>query len=430
LSPADYRDAAFNGWAVGRWVKSSVHRHLRHNLLDLNEPRTAAVYGSYLYSGVLAAIALDRLFAEETPDVQLLFNGRMGVTRVALELAKARGIRTLCEERGYVPGRLMLFDNANCLDFQALGALWAAWRDVPLSAPEIGEIGGTLADRWHGRSADISQFSAALGATRNAVAGLGLDPARPTWALYTSSLDEAADLDTTGEPFPSQYAWIDATVAFVAARPELQLVIRIHPNAGSRKSLGRNDQDLAYFAALAARLPANVRLVPSDSAFGSYDLALAATLGLIWRSTIGLEMAAMGRPVIRVGNGPLGFAGFMGAAASPDDYVSLLAAAAGDPPAPELNRAIQAWRFAYIFFYRWSLAFPLVKQPKWYVGELAYDGPAALAPGRDATLDHICGVMTEGRPLFPPPPARDPSLAAAERATIAERLRPYLPPVR
>jgi len=425
LKPADYPSAHFNAWALGAWVKSSVHRHLRHNVLDLTDAQTTAVYGSYLYSGVLAAVALERLFAEEKPDAQLLFNGRMGPTRIALELAKARGIRTICEERGYIPGRMMLFDNVNSLDVRGLGELWTAWRDLPLSADEIAEIGATLSDRWHGRSTDISQFSAALGSTKNAVATLGLDPARETWALYTSSLDEATDLDTRGEAFPSQYAWIDATVDFVRAHPDLQLVIRTHPNAGSKKSLGRNDQDLAYFAALPARLPPNVKLVPSDSAFGSYDLAMAATLGLIWRSTIGLEMAAMGHRVMRVGNGPLAFAEFIRAPTSGDHYAELLSAALENRWTHRTDDTLQAWRFAHVFFYRWSLPFPLVNQPKWYVGEMAYDGMDALAPGQDAALDHICDVFMNGRPLFTAASKRAAETTDTERTDVLARIAPY-----
>ncbi|MDX2143831.1 MAG: hypothetical protein SFV19_10785 [Rhodospirillaceae bacterium] len=422
---ARYPDARHGSWPIGDWVKSSVHRHFRHNTLDLTDPRVAAVYGSYLFSGALAAMGLDRLFAEETPDAQLLFNGRMGVTRVALELAKPRGIRTICEERGYVAGRITLFDNVNCLDFTSLGELWADWRDVPLTAEETHEIGQVLTDRWHGRSKDVSAYSAGLGATANAIAALGLDPARPTWALYPSSLDEASEIDTSNEPFESQYAWIDATVAFVAARPNLQLVIRIHPNAGSRKSLGQNDQDLAYFEALATRLPANVRLVPSASTFGSYDLARAAALGLIWRSTIGLEMAAMGATVVRVGAGPLCHAHFMQSPATPAGYHDILLEHASRKPGHDIATAIQAWRFAHTFFFRWSMPFPLVRQPKWYVGEMNYTDATALAPGKDATLDHICRVFMERRPLFNPAPERSADVAAAEAGAIAARIAPY-----
>ena len=108
LSPSDYPEATYGPdathgrWAIGEWMRSSVHTHFRYNVLDPSAPDVEPVYGSYLYSGLLAAIALDRIFETERPDAQLLFNGRMGPTRVALELARQRGIRTICEERSQI----------------------------------------------------------------------------------------------------------------------------------------------------------------------------------------------------------------------------------------------------------------------------------------------------------------------------------------
>ncbi len=87
LATSDYPTAHLENWQIGSWVQSSVRTHLRCNTMDMNDAQTVSTYGSYLYSGALAAIGLDRLFDEEKPDLQLLFNGRMAPTRIALELA-------------------------------------------------------------------------------------------------------------------------------------------------------------------------------------------------------------------------------------------------------------------------------------------------------------------------------------------------------
>lgn len=431
LKPADYMDARAGDWDVGAWVRSSVHRHFRHNVLDLTDARTAGAYASYLYSGYLACAALERIFDEETPDAQLLFNGRMAPTRIALELGRRRGVRSICEERGYVTGRMQLYDNVSCVDFSELGALWAGWANVPLTPGEIDETGTALEDRWHGRSSELTVFSARLGEARAVAAKLGLDPARPVWALYTSSLDETADRDKTGEVFADQMAWIDATISEVARRGDVQLVIRIHPNVGSRKSLGNNPQDVAYFEDLARRLPGNVRLIASDDPTSSYDLAVAAHAGLVWFSTIGVEMAVMGRPVVRVGAGPLTQAAFMRAPTTRESYPAVLdELARASTLGPDMRRTVQAWRFAHLFFLRRSLDFPLVRQPNWFTGEPAYDGAAGLAPGRDASLDKVCDMFLTGAPVHDPAPLRAPELEVEEARLIAGRIAPYAAPER
>ena len=159
LSPTDYPAAHLNGWDIGPWVQSSVRTHLRCNTMDMTDETMAAAYASYLYSGGLAALRLQRLFDDEKPDFQLLFNGRMAPTRIALELALRKGIRTIVEERSAVAGRLILFDDVNCLDISHVDRMWDRWKDVPLSAEEIDDVGTVLDDRRSGGKGEVSVFS-------------------------------------------------------------------------------------------------------------------------------------------------------------------------------------------------------------------------------------------------------------------------------
>jgi hypothetical protein len=431
LKPDQYMTAAYEEWTVGAWVASSVHRHFRHNALDFSDPAVPPVFGSYLYSGLLACLALDRLFEEEKPDAQLLFNGRMAPTRIALELGKRHGMRTICEERAHVPGRMHLHDNANCQDISDVAKLWADWKSVPLTADEIDQVGAVLEDRWHARSIDVTMFSSGVGAGGNVWQALNLDRARPLYVLFSSSIDEAAGLDTSKNPFKTQYEWIDATVAYAAAHPHIQLAIRVHPNAGSKKSLGVNPQDAAYFAALTARLPVNVRLVPGDSPISSYDLAISSTVGLIWFSMMGLEMSALGRPVVRVaGSTFVEHADFIRAPRTAADYVRELDHFSSGGRAIDEAATVQAWRSNYIYFFRRSFDFPLVHQPNWFVGEMAYSSTDALQPGCDTSLDRICDVFMRGQALHGPAPARPADIAAAEKAAILKRIAPYNASVR
>lgn len=85
LDPSDYTEARYQDWPIGEWIRSTVYTHLRVNTVDLGDQRARTTF------------VLERLFDEEKPDAQLLFNGRMGPTRIALEFAKRRGIRSIVE---------------------------------------------------------------------------------------------------------------------------------------------------------------------------------------------------------------------------------------------------------------------------------------------------------------------------------------------
>lgn len=425
LKPADYPTASYGDWAIGEWMASSVHTHFRHNVIDPEADDVMPVYGSYLYSGVLAAIALDRIFDEEKPGAQLLFNGRMGPTRIALEIAKLKNIRTLCEERSQVFERLALFDNVNCLDLNAFDSLWEAWREQPLTSDEIKTLGALFDERWQGISKDVSVFSTGIG--QSAVEALGLDPKRQTWVLFTSSLDETIDEPRSGGAFENQFAWIDATLEQAKWNPDTQLIIRVHPNVASAASLGQNPQDVAYFESLPDRCPANVTVVPSASDISSYGLAAEADLGLVWYSTIGVEMAALGKQVLRVGTNWLANCDFMLSANSSEEYRAQLGEFEPNRSTDTANDiAAAAWRFAYVWYYRQSFPFPLVNQPAWFRGEPAWKTLDDLREGKDESLDTICDVLLNAKPLHTYSVPIRRADQDEERTMIWDRVTPYL----
>lgn len=422
LKPENYAEACHGDWPIGPWVRSSVYTHLRVNIVDVTNDRARAIFGSYLYSGLVAAFALERLFDEEKPDLQLLFNGRMGPTRIALEFAKKRGIRTIVEERAVLPGRVMLYDNESCLGLDGVDRLWALWRDIPLTSSEVEDIGAVLEDRWRGRATDVSVFSRGLGG-EDVRTALGFRPGRPLWALFTSSIDESADVPRVDSAFQSQEDWIRQTVSAAGARPDIDLAIRVHPNVGSAKSLGRSEGDAAFYAALAPTFPPNVRLVPSDSTLSSYALAATADLGLVWYSSIGLEMAAMGKRVVRAASYWLGQCDFIPRLGGKDTLShDLDRYSTGHDPSIARALAVQAWRFAHMWYLRQSIPFPLVKQPKWFIGEMAWRSVEELDPGRSAELDRICDVFLAGRPVHDVPASRPEALPKAESDAVWRRL--------
>jgi len=406
-------DAQLGEWELGQWVASSVHKHLRHTVLDFSSPDVEATFASYLYSGRLAAVGISRLIDEQKPELLLLFNGRMGPMRVALEIAKQCGIRTLVEERGLMPGHLTLFENRHCIDSHDLIGLWSVWKDVPLTEAELTALGKLFTERWQGQRDSVA-FIVGSERGKNIRAALKLDTSRPVWTLFTSNLDEAGGTGLAESIFPTHEAWVRASMEFARRHPEIQLVIRVHPNSGSSRSFGSNAQELAFYEELTKALPQNVRLVRSDDKINSYALAAISAVGLTWHSTIGLEMAALGKPVVRCGSPEVGAQPTLLAPTSPATYEHILGElVTGRVPDP-ITFARAAWRFGATAFFRYSFPFPLVKQTDWYIGDMNFDDYGTLAAGRDQMLDRICAHVMERAPLHPAPPVRGEEVAAAE----------------
>ena len=225
-------------------------------------------------------------------------------------------------------------------------------------------------------------------------------PARskPLWVLFTSSLDEIASHDDGSSAFRSQEEWIHQVVGFFTRHPERELAIRVHPNAGSKNSFGINHQDQRFFRRLESEVPRNVRIIPSDAPVSSYDLMEQADVGLVWHSTTAIEMAALGSRVFRVANTwmkGLDCVEKIGENGSLEDRFEL--ATMPDSTFDRLQTAIQARRWAYLFYFRSSYALPLVKQLDWIRTELLYDGREELRPGVCRQLDEIVSIFIDGQ---------------------------------
>lgn len=425
----DPSTAVYQDWPIGAWVRSSMHSHFRADDLDLNDPNVDATYRRYIAGGAVIAQAFSALLRHEKPDALLLFNGRMAPTRVALELAHLHGVRTITEERGFAPGHMRLVENTHCLDPNPFYALCKQWRDTPLTGDELGALEALLDDHLRGEGFEMNLFAApstGADAVRNQ---FNLDRDIKHAVLFTSSTDEPQGQPEAEGVFSHQHDWVRQTIAHFRERPDWTLIIRTHPNSGGKRSVGTNTDELAFIDSLANDLPNNVRLVLPDDDISSFDLMKIARCGLIWHSSVGIEMAAMGRPVLRAGNYWFRDAGFMTAPSDADAYgASVDNVLADSESSPRIEQIIAAWRFAYCWFFRQSIDFPLVTQPDWARGEPAFDSVEALRPGQDSGLDQVCSILLNKGSVHPAPQSRPTTLRQEEEDTISAFVDRYAQP--
>jgi hypothetical protein len=265
-----------------------------------------------------------------------------------------------------------------------------------------------MSEREHGRNTGWVPFTTPPQPSAEVLGELGLSTDRPIWVLFTSSDDEVSGEEDYRSPFTSQHEWIMRTIAHARRNPEIDLVIRVHPNTGSQRSWGANRVQLEQMRELAQDLPANVRMIAPDSDISSYSLMDLCALGLVWVSTAGVELAVKGKHVVvAAGNyiSETSFAHTVRDAAAYEALLdSLLSVEAGAVDA-EIRRL--ALRQAYGMFLAISQDFPLVARTGVNEGALAWSSADELAPGRDQTLDRWAAVILDGEPVFPPPTPKE-----------------------
>jgi hypothetical protein len=394
--PEDYEHFTYAGLPLGDFVQPSTARFLLTGALG-QDPASREIYRDFLISAVLMLEASRRLLDAVQPQIVFLLNGLFFAERIMLELARRRDLQVVTYEVGFLNDTVIMAHDRPVVDLQ-IAELWAEVKGQALTAAQAARLDGYLEARRRGRdSASVSYWPSLEEDRARICTALHLDPSRKIVTLLSNILWDTA-IYRRDIGFQGMFDWITRTIDFFAARPDVQLVVRIHP--AEVRLVGQTTRERVHHL-LRERypvLPPNIVVVPAESEISSYVLMQLSTLGLVYTSTTGLEMALMGVPVVVAGQTHYRGKGFTYDATSPAHYHSLIDALLSG--AHEANREGYlelARRYAHAFFFRFMIPFPLVSRLGRNVNRLNYQSFSDLAPGKDASLDLICSGILDGQ---------------------------------
>lgn len=422
LRPEDFSSACYRGFPVGDCVRSSVVSRFRSFPIRMDDWQTVSVYRGFLHGAALAYIGLERALEEWKPDAIVLFNGRFSMIRVALTLAKQHSLRVLIHEAPRRPGTVYLVENDHVANPRPVTRFLKEWTEVPLTTEQLEQVAGLLRERRYGHNAPgMIQFATAPNGAGKVRENLGLKSGRTLIALFSTSTDEAAGDFDLHCPFPSQEVWIEKVVDWISNKPDCDMVIRVHPCLSGKSGIPRADSQIEWFKALRLHLPPNVTLVMPDDSLSSYDLMDVADLGVTYGSTAGAEMFALGKPMVSV----LGYPTYesvpgIGLIMNAEELNDILDKALTLRPSREFRR--HAFRYLYRYYFHMQLPFPLVTMTAAFESKLNYQTSEDLVPGKDSTLDSICGYLLEGKSIFASPDAKQSLLNTADEDAFFDKL--------
>jgi hypothetical protein len=423
VKPSELPEASFNEFPIGQWVLSSVLSYFRQHPPELNNWHVVSVYRGFLFSAAIVATGLGNYLEANRIDAALLFNGRQSITRVALEIFQQRGIPVLTHERAeYQRGYINVKPNAHCMSPVPFEAFWNMWGQVPLTRESLDAASQWLIERRYGANLAWIPFNKSSVRNSSLRASMNLGQDKRLWALFTSSTDEVAADPLMQGPYESQAAWVHEVVHWVGLRDDVELVIKVHPNLGGNSYIGKAVNELRTYQEMKLALPANVRIVWPEDSVSAYSLAEEADVGLTFGSTIGLEMAMLGKPVLLASRWMYGLGSKILTVHSKESLPEMLEKCLHAHTDREIQR--QAFRLAYYYIFRFELPFQSVKvlSVSEFRAKLNYVDPQDLAPGKDDSLDHICDFLIKGCPLFDCPTAEERSRTTADEDAFFEEL--------
>lgn len=339
---------------VSRW---DAQYTLMREEVDLADASDRALYDLRLERNGFAARAALAYMQANRPDVVLIPNGLILEMGIVFRVARHLGIPAVTYEFNDQREQIWLAQNSSIMQ-QDTDYLVEARCHLPMTDAMYERLAdlenARRGARVWGKSKRLWQYVSSQGADETRKT-LGLDD-RPVVMLAANVLGDSL---TLGRDIfaASMTEWITKTVQFFAARPDVQLVIRIHPGeklVPQAKSMG-----VVVREAL-PEIPNHIHVIGALDKVNTYDLIEIADLGLAYTTTVGLETAMNGAPVVSCGRTHYRGRGFTVDPNSWDEYFSALESVLSDLPAHRLSdgQIAKAWNYAYRFFFEYPRPFP------------------------------------------------------------------------
>lgn len=325
--------------------------------VDLNDKGDKALYDLRLKRNTFAALAALEWMQANKPDVVLIPNGLILEMGIVFRVARYLNIPAVTFEFNDQREQIWLAQNTSIMQQDTDYLV----RDR-CSLPMTDEMYERLADlenarrgaRVWGKSKRLWQYVSAQGAEATKKA-LGLDN-RPVVLLAANVLGDSLTLGRNIFA-ASMSEWITKTVQYFAERTDVQLVVRIHPGekiVPQAKSMGTVVREAL------PEIPSHIHVIGALDNVNTYDLIEIADLGLAYTTTVGVETAMNGIPVISCGQTHYRGRGFTIDPNTWGEYFAALEKVLSDLPVHRLSeeQTAKAWNYAYRFFFEYPRPFP------------------------------------------------------------------------
>ncbi|MCE5278157.1 MAG: hypothetical protein ABFD92_04585 [Planctomycetaceae bacterium] len=386
----------YEGVPVGRPAMMVAMRHFRRASLD----STAAdidVLRQYVVSALITKHAAQRLADEGPIHAALMSHGIYTSWEPALSVFLKRGVRVAAYDRQPGPNRFQ-FNWDSSPQNGDIGPAWnGRWKNRPMTPPQRQEALDYLASRETFAKESCKYSDAPPSDPVQLRAALGIASEKTALLLVSNLVWDAAAVGRD-LVFSNTLEWVAKTIEIVSRHPNLHLIVKPHPAEVMRGTkLFVGEEIRRQFP----KLPANVTILPAGVHMNPMSLMKAVDVGIAHTSTAGLEMAALGKPVIPVSQAHYRGKGFTFDVESFAAYETIIARAAELPGQYTPDMRELALKYVLVRFFKYQHHIPLVREKR-YLDCRGYEIKSLddLLPGRMADLDFVCQAILDQREDF------------------------------
>ncbi|MBI4886429.1 MAG: capsule biosynthesis protein [Acidobacteria bacterium] len=381
--------------AIGEHAHAGALRFFASGSLE-GEPLAEQVLRRYLESALLTAFASRRLVRAVGFSSAVFTHGIYVPWGIVGEVARREGVHVTTWNVAYRKRRF-IFSHDDTYHHTLMTEPRDHWDDAALTPTQDRELTKYLASRREGLFDWIVFHRPRRQDAEDIARRLAIDRTKPVVGLLTN-VSWDAQLHYPANAFPSMLEWLVQTCEYFATRPDLQLLIRVHPAEISGFPPSRQPI-LGELRTRVPRLAPNIIVVPPESDMSTYALMSLCNAAIIYGTKMGVELTSVGLPVVVAGEAWIRNKGLTRDASSPAEYFRVLAEL---PFADRLGgrQLARARQYAYHFFFRRMIPLAFIDPKAGYpIYRLKLDRLEQLLPGASGGLDTICDGILKRRPF-------------------------------
>lgn len=377
------KDILVNNYVVGDYTLVSGHQQLGP---------------AHLRNLLLLRLAYERLLDDVKPDRVVSNDSYYGMWAMLQKLSEKRGIPFFSHWIGGRQGGWCYAynDSAMNLDFTKP---WKKFSQTPLDDKKREKVKQWLKGRLSGDEMILD--TASLAPHQSERFDLTkLDLEKPTALLATNVIWDLAALNKQ-VLFEDMMDWIVETIGWFRTHPQYQLIIKAHPGELNPSIPETKERVEVALAARGITLPANVFLLSPKVRLTVYQLFPLVSALLVHTTTVGIEMAAKGMPVITTAKSP--YRGF-GFTLDPEDrgeYFRTLenSLLKQDQIDSEIQKDL-AYLFILFYHFHYYLKMDIMDYRWSEIPRLRVESVKDILPGKNRYLDYIADSIMDGMPIL------------------------------
>ncbi|QLH81212.1 hypothetical protein [Halosimplex pelagicum] len=375
----EYRGVDINRYALASTRKATKKYHLASK----DDWR---IYDYFIESSVKIIDVMEKLFQTRDIVATIANDDKYTQGGIPLEIAERHGVPAYSDAYGWLDGTLLIsrISDRDSLPYFERTELVNEFLSQELTENQRRSIKETMRDRMRGNKNMRVHYSAT---TNNSI-----NPKKDEFVvgMFTNLIWDAS-LEVADCPFPDPFEWISATIDALAEQESITLIIKTHPAENIR---GTNESVENWIRDHWDPLPENIEVLSPETEINTYEMIQDLDAGIVYNSTVGLEMAYLGKPVIVGGKTHYKHLNITHDPETSSEYQDLVRNISELEDDEKVK--MRATRYLYFLFNVKHLDFPYIQMTKeGNVQAISSDDPAGLE-----TLEAIVRQCPKGEPVF------------------------------